>query len=109
MPEDEIHQYDTLLRSMEAGLLVTINGAAHSATPSFELQVDDSCDDETYVRLSGYGREYQIHRDRRGELVYSEVTEDGPDYEDQVETFEIVGIDGRAKDAGVAQAGDCDA
>lgn len=94
-------QYDTLLRSMNEGLLVSVNNSAYSATPSFELRVEHSRDDETHVSLSGPGDSwYRIYRDRRGDLIYSEVTEDGLSYEDDVVTLEIIGLDERPRETG---------
>lgn len=90
----ETDQYDTLLRSMEEGLLISINNASYGSSPSFELRVEYSSDDKTNVGLAGPGEShYLIHRDRRGELVYEEETECGLDYQDEVITIEVLGID----------------
>lgn len=87
-------QYDTLLRAMEEGLLISINNDAKGSLPSDELRVEFSRDDETHVSLSGaFGSHWRIHRDHPGDLVYSEVTDDGLSYQDEVITLEIIGLD----------------
>lgn len=87
-------QYDTLLRAMEEGLLISINNDAKGSIPSDELRVEHSRDDETHVSLTGaFDSYWQIHRDRSGDLVYSEMTDDGLSYEDDVITLEIIGLD----------------
>ncbi len=94
-PDVETDQYDTLLRAMEEGLLVSINNESNGSLPSDELRVEYSRDDETNVQLTGPGESHwKIHRDRRGELVYSEMTENGLSYEDEVVTIEVIGLDG---------------
>jgi len=95
----ETDQYDTLFREMREGLLLSINNAVHSATPSFELRVEHSRDNETHVTLSGPGADYRIHRDRCGDLVYSEVTDSALSYEDKVVTFEVLGYDDQDGDS----------
>lgn len=90
----ETDQYDTLLRAMEPGLLLSINNDAAGSIPSDELRVEYSRDDETKVSLEGpFGSHWMIHRDRSGKLRYSEVTEDGLSYEDEIVTFEVIGLD----------------
>lgn len=87
-------QYDTLLRTMSEGLLVSINNGASDSIPSDELRVEHSRDDETNVVLTGaFGSRWKITRDRSGDLVYYEVTEDGLSYQDDVITFEVIGLD----------------
>lgn len=91
---DGSDQYDTLLRAMEEGLLIGINNTAKAhALPLGESRVRWSYDDHTEVAISGPdGDEYQIHRDRRGDLIYSEVTEDGLSYQDEVLSLEVFGL-----------------
>ena len=102
----DIDQYDTLLRAMDEGLLVTVNNTDYAGTPSFELRVVDSRDDETRVTLtSPGGRRYRIHRDRHGELIYSEFTDDGLSYEGDVVTFEVVGLDERTHNTTTNRSG----
>lgn len=92
---EELDQYDTLLRSMEEGLLVSINNEAQSELPTGELRVEHSSDDRTEVRLKrGFEDWMKVHRDARGDLVLSDVTEDGLSYEADVITIEIIGLDG---------------
>jgi|AntDeeMinimDraft_5_1070356.scaffolds.fasta_scaffold14622_5 hypothetical protein len=94
---ENLDQYDDILRAMSEGVLISLNndaGKSLECTPTGELRVEWSYDDKTNVHASGFGeREYQIHRDRRGELIYSKVTEDGLDYEGKVISIEILGID----------------
>lgn len=89
---EDTDQYDTLLRAMESGLLISINNATDHALPTGELKVEYSRDDETHVTLGNASERYRIHRNRRNGLIYSEVTEDGLSYEDEVITIEVLGI-----------------
>jgi len=92
--EKNTDQYDTILRAMEEGVLLSINNQTKGSTPSDELRVEQSQDDETDLDLTGpFGSEWKIYRDRRGELIYSKVTEDGLSYEDEIITLEIIGHD----------------
>lgn len=88
----ETDQYDSLLRSMESGLLITINDGAPLAKPTGELEVEYSKDGETQVSLSGSNGCYRIHRNDNGAIVYSEETEDGLSFRDGVITIEVLGI-----------------
>lgn len=91
--DDNTDQYDTLLRAMEAGLRISLNGQAPNQPETAELRVLRSSNDETAVDVeeSVSGDQYRIHRDPRGELVYSRVGEDGLSYEADVTTIEIIG------------------
>lgn len=91
---NETDQYDTLLRAMEEGLLIGVNNSATpNAVPLGECRVLWSYDDRTEVAISSQGdAEYKIHRDRRGDLIYSEITEDGLSYGDEVVTLEVFGL-----------------
>lgn len=93
----ETDQYDTILRAMEPGLLFAINNSISNSLddlPSGELRVIHSRDDKTDVTARGHGdTHYRVYRDRRGELVYGEVDEDGVSRESEVISLEILGID----------------
>lgn len=92
---DNTDQYDTLLRSLEQGVLLSLNNSARNVLPTDELCVEYSNDTDTDVRLSGPSdRHYKIHRHRNGNLIYSEITADGYSYEDEVTTIEILGLSG---------------
>lgn len=87
-------QYDTLLRAADKGLRLTVNNKARSQRGTGELQVLRSRDDETSVELKKTvddGVQYRIHRDFRGDLVYSQLTDDGLSLQGYVTTIEIVG------------------
>lgn len=90
-PED---QYDTLLRSLEEGVILSINNSLSAGGASYELTVESSKSEKTFVWLNGPDDSYyQIYRDDRGELVYAEVAEDGLEYQDEVITLEILGLE----------------
>jgi hypothetical protein len=91
--ERERDQYDTLLRAMEAGLRISLNGQAPNQPETAELRVLRSPNDKTVVEAEGTvsGDQYRIHRDTRGELVYSRVDDDGLSYEGDVTTIDIIG------------------
>jgi hypothetical protein len=87
-------QYDAILRSLDAGALITLNNQPNvGETPSGELEVMSSRNDKTEVYTTGgSGEFYTIRRAQNGDLVYSRATEDGGDYQGEVITIEIVGI-----------------
>lgn len=86
-------QYDTILRSLEKGVILTINDSSVSSTPTDELKVTSSSNNETDVSLEGMNdTHWSITRNHNGKLVFGENTHDGFDEVDEVITFEIVGI-----------------
>lgn len=89
------NQYDALLRVMDSGLLIGINNSAGpDAVALDECRVEWSSDDRAEVAvLTRDTTEYQIHRDRRDKLIYSEVSEAGLSYVDDVVTLEVLGFD----------------
>ena len=90
---DQEDQYDDLLRAFSEGVLLTLNNSVVQPAGTGELKVQYSNNNKTRVGLRGNnGEDYQIHRTNE-ELVYSEVTEDGLRYEDDVISFEIIGIE----------------
>lgn len=89
---EETDQYDSLLRAMEEGLIISINDGTSSAMPTGELTVVYSKDDETHVCLNDGEKGYRIHRKDNGAIVYSEETEDGLSFVDGVITLEVLGI-----------------
>ena len=89
--QQEPDQYDTLLRAMEPGLLITINDG--SGIPSDELRVEYSSSGKTEVGLVGRGQDWMITRDN-GELVYGRCDEFGLSEQYDVVTIEVIGIDG---------------
>lgn len=93
MDEDRIDEYDAILRALPEGVLLSINNSTSSSLPTDELRVDHSKPTETHVNLSAGEEYYRIYRDRRGDIVYGKVTGDGLSYEDEVITFEIIGIE----------------
>jgi|AntDeeMinimDraft_5_1070356.scaffolds.fasta_scaffold02869_8 hypothetical protein len=91
---NETDQYDTLLRSMEPGLLISVNNATDHALPSGELTVKSSRDDETNVFLTGFqDSHWRIHREMSGDLVYDEIGDCGESYVDDILTIEILGME----------------
>lgn len=91
---DGTDQYDAVFRSMEEGTLISINDAEGRSTG--ELEVQHSDDDETYVRCKSGSEEWKVvHRDRRGDLVVSDVDDEiGLRWGLDVVTIEILGIAG---------------
>lgn len=90
--QQETNQYDTILRTVEKGLLLTINNSVKQLSGTDQMVVEYSYDDKTEVSLrSQDGARYKIHRD--GVLIYSEVTKHGLSYEGDVISIEVVGIE----------------
>lgn len=96
MTTDGIDQYDTVLREMEPGLLVTVNESTPGGSRFPEMEVVYSEDDRTLVDLAAaVNREkaYQIKRRSDG-LVIGRARESGLYETCSIETIEIVGIGG---------------
>jgi len=88
--EQKADQYDTLLRAMEPGLLITINN--ESGIPSDELRVQYSSSEKTEVGLVGRGQSWMITRNN-GELVYGRCDEFGLSEKHDIVTIEVIGIE----------------
>lgn len=91
---EDTDQYDTLLRAMEGGLLISVNDSTEHEPGTWELEVQDSKDGETYVECKAGPEEWKvIHRDGRGKLVVGEPDEwAGLRHDVDVETIEVLGI-----------------
>jgi len=91
----EQDQYDTLLRSMEEGLIISVNEATPKMPASGELTVEYSNDKETSVYAKGFNNsDWKIRREGDS-IVYYEMTEDGLSFEDEVVSIEILGVSER--------------
>lgn len=92
--DQELGHYDLLLRSMEEGLLVGVNRDDQHHPGTDELRVVYSSDDRTEVQLKrGFEDYVELHRDRNGDLVLSEIDDEiGLRKEVDVVTIEIMGI-----------------
>jgi len=88
-------QYDSILRALEPGTLITINNQPNvGELPTDELVVTHSKSDRTNVLLKESSEVwYRIRRDTQGDLSYVRVKEDGTDYQGKVITIEVVGIE----------------
>lgn len=87
-------QYDAILRALEAGTLLTVNGQPNvGETPSDELEVKSSRSDQTDVYTKGAdGKWYRICRDSNGELIYFRENENRSEYQGEIITIEITGV-----------------
>jgi len=85
-------QSDNILRSMEKGVLFTLNNAVEDSTPSEKLRVISSRDNETRIHAIGSDGSYIIHRNEEGTLIYSKIDVDETKYKDDVASINIIGF-----------------
>lgn len=91
---EDTDQYDSLLRAMESGLLVSVNNEVDFEPGTQELEVERSDEDDTYVVCKAGFEEWKvIHRNRNNELVVSDMDDEiGLRYDVDVISIEVLGI-----------------
>jgi len=90
----ETDQYDTLLRSMEEGLIISVNESTEHAVSHGELEVLYSYDGKTWVAVKNSQREYAIVRRDDDEIRIHPMEKDGLTWSgsNEVLTIEVLGL-----------------
>lgn len=85
-------QYDSVLRALEPGLLITINGSTGDGLPTDELRVEYSNDESTLVRCERHDGTWFIIKRVGESIVVRKETQDGSEFYTELITFEVIGV-----------------
>lgn len=83
--------YDSILRSLESGVSLTVNDNTPNSVTWGIMNVRFSYDGKTKVGLTDGLQEFEIQR-RNDDIVIGKVTENGLKRTRSVETIEVLGI-----------------
>lgn len=91
--DENIDQYDAILRALEEGTIITVNDNTPNSAGLGEFTVEFSKDNNTRVSLFD-GRRYHEIKRIGDDIVIGETTEQELKRTKTVETIEVLGING---------------